>query len=64
MGTTYYCSFCGKAAHEVITLIAGPTVFICDECVDVCIPIVAQKRLEHELAKRGSRLMQADDIGI
>ena len=32
--TTLYCSFCGKSQHEVRKLIAGPTVFICDECVE------------------------------
>ena len=31
-----YCSFCGKSQHEVRKLIAGPTVFICDECVELC----------------------------
>jgi len=35
-----YCSFCGKNQHEVTKLIAGPAVFICDECVDVCIDII------------------------
>ena len=38
---TLYCSFCGKSQHEVRKLIAGPTVFICDECVDVCVDIIA-----------------------
>src|SRR5260370_40241822 len=33
---TLYCSFCGKSQHEVRKLIAGPTVFICDECVELC----------------------------
>jgi hypothetical protein len=36
---TLYCSFCGKSQHEVHKLVAGPTVFICDECVDLCIGI-------------------------
>ena len=36
---TLYCSFCGKSQHEVRKLIAGPTVFICDECVELCMPI-------------------------
>ena len=34
-----YCSFCGKSQHEVRKLIAGPTVFICDECVELCMDI-------------------------
>ncbi len=37
---TLYCSFCGKSQHEVRKLIAGPTVFICDGCVDLCSGIV------------------------
>jgi ClpX C4-type zinc finger len=37
--TTYYCSFCGKSQDEVLKLIAGPTVFICNECVDLCAEI-------------------------
>ena len=41
---TLYCSFCGKSQHEVRKLIAGPTVFICDECVDVCNDIIADDR--------------------
>jgi len=36
-----YCSFCGKNQHEVRMLVAGPTVFICDECKELCIWIVA-----------------------
>jgi hypothetical protein len=40
-----YCSFCGKSQHDVSKLIAGPTVFICDECVDVCSDIIDEKLL-------------------
>ena len=36
---TLYCSFCGKSEHEVRKLIAGPTVFICDECIVLCLGI-------------------------
>lgn len=43
---TLYCSFCGKAQHEVFTLIAGPQVFICDGCVADCVNIITQKRIE------------------
>ena len=39
---TLYCSFCGKSQHEVGKLIAGPTVFICDGCVLLCVPILAE----------------------
>ncbi|HQW39095.1 MAG TPA: ClpX C4-type zinc finger protein, partial [Usitatibacteraceae bacterium] len=35
-----YCSFCGKSQHEVRKLIAGPSVFICDECIDLCNDII------------------------
>ena len=35
-----FCSFCGKSQHEVRKLIAGPTVFICDECVELCMDII------------------------
>ena len=37
--STLYCSFCGKSQHEVRKLIAGPTVFICNECVELCADI-------------------------
>jgi len=40
---TLYCSFCGKSQHEVRKLIAGPTVFICDECVDLCMDIIREE---------------------
>ena len=38
-----YCSFCGKSQHEVRILIAGPTVFICDECVELCMDIIKEE---------------------
>jgi ClpX C4-type zinc finger protein len=41
---TLYCSFCGKSQHEVRKLIAGPAVFICDECVELCNDIIREKR--------------------
>lgn len=37
---TLYCSFCGKSQHEVRKLIAGPSVFICDECIELCNDII------------------------
>jgi ATP-dependent Clp protease ATP-binding subunit ClpX len=49
---TLYCSFCGKSQHEVRKLIAGPTVFICDECVELCMDII---REEHKSALVKSR---------
>ena len=50
---TLYCSFCGKSQHEVRKLIAGPTVFICDECVELCMDIIREE------AKSG--LVKSDD---
>ena len=40
---TLYCSFCGKSQHEVRKLVAGPTVYICDECVELCVDIIAEE---------------------
>src|SRR6266481_8647159 len=41
--SSLYCSFCGKSQHEVRKLIAGPTVFICDECVELCKDIIHEE---------------------
>jgi ATP-dependent Clp protease ATP-binding subunit ClpX len=41
-----YCSFCGKSQHEVKKLIAGPSVFVCDECVDLCNDIIREELQE------------------
>jgi len=49
---TLYCSFCGKSQHEVRKLIAGPTVFICDECVELCNDIIKEES-KSSLAKGG-----------
>ena len=58
---TLYCSFCGKSQHEVRKLIAGPTVFICDECVELCMDII---REEHKtsLVKSGDGVPSPNDI--
>ena len=58
---TLYCSFCGKSQHEVRKLIAGPTVFICDECVELCMDII---REEHKtnLVKSGDGVPSPSDI--
>ena len=58
---TLYCSFCGKSQHEVRKLIAGPTVFICDECVELCMDII---REEHKtsLVKSGDGVPAPHDI--
>ena len=46
---TLYCSFCGKSQHEVRKLIAGPTVFICDECVELCNDIIVEETQQLEI---------------
>ena len=51
-----YCSFCGKSQHEVRKLIAGPSVFICDECVDLCNDIIREEIKEKSGAGSASRL--------
>lgn len=48
-----YCSFCGKSQHEVKKLIAGPSVFICDECVDLCNDIISEEVVEAEAGSTG-----------
>jgi len=60
---TLYCSFCGKSQHEVRKLIAGPTVFICDECVELCMDII---REEHKtsLVKSGDGVPVPQDINL
>ena len=57
---TLYCSFCGKSQHEVRKLIAGPTVFICDECVELCMDII---REENKSALVKSRRRHPDPEG-
>jgi hypothetical protein len=41
---TLYCSFCGKSQHDVRKLIAGPSVYICDECVELCLDVIREGR--------------------
>jgi hypothetical protein len=58
-----YCSFCGKSQHEVKKLIAGPTVFICDECVDLCVDIIDEELLRLiEGDEQGARAMSTDKL--
>jgi ClpX C4-type zinc finger/Glyoxalase superfamily protein len=54
---TLYCSFCGKSQHDVRKLIAGPGVYICDECIDLCTDIVDEPDYDQKLL----RLMQGDE---
>ena len=53
-GKLLYCSFCGKSQHEVRKLIAGPSVFICDECVDLCNDIITEELQEKEEGEKHS----------
>src|SRR5262245_19282128 len=55
------CSFCNKNQRDVRKLIAGPTVYICDECVDICLDIIAEER-EPEEAAPESRLPKPVEI--
>ncbi len=55
-GKLLYCSFCGKSQHEVRKLIAGPSVFICDECVELCNDIIKEEVAEGAQTKESDRL--------
>ena len=57
-----YCSFCGKSQHEVRKLIAGPSVFICDECVDLCNDIIREEIQEKSGTGTGSKLPTPHEI--
>ncbi len=58
---TLYCSFCGKSQHEVRKLIAGPTVFICDECVELCMDIIREES-KSSLVKSGEGVPSPQQI--
>ena len=57
-----YCSFCGKSQHEVRKLIAGPSVFICDECVDLCNDIIREEVQEKSGSRTTGRLPTPHEI--
>ena len=57
-----YCSFCGKSQHEVKKLIAGPSVFICDECVELCNDIIREEIQEKSSSKEGGKLPIPSEI--
>src|SRR5690554_1340486 len=57
-----YCSFCGKSQHEVRKLIAGPSVFICDECVDLCNDIIREEIQESGLGEQLEKLPTPHEI--
>ena len=57
-----YCSFCGKSQHEVRKLIAGPSVFICDECVELCNDIIREEIQEKSGSGSGNKLPSPQEI--
>ena len=57
-----YCSFCGKSQHEVRKLIAGPSVFVCDECVELCNDIIREEMQEKASTTKGSKLPTPKEI--
>ncbi|HLP70185.1 MAG TPA: ClpX C4-type zinc finger protein, partial [Rhizobium sp.] len=61
---TLYCSFCGKSQHEVRKLIAGPTVFICDECVELCMDIIREENKSSMVKSRDGVPTPQDIIKI
>lgn len=58
-----YCSFCGKSQHEVRKLIAGPTVYICDECVELCNDIITEE-LQEEVVVDNDKLPKPKEIKV
>ena len=60
-GKLLYCSFCGKSQHEVRKLIAGPSVFVCDECVELCNDIIREE-LENRAEKARDKLPKPTEI--
>ncbi|HKK05446.1 MAG TPA: ATP-dependent Clp protease ATP-binding subunit ClpX [Gammaproteobacteria bacterium] len=61
-GKLLYCSFCGKSQHEVRKLIAGPSVFICDECVELCNDIIREEVQEQAASVTGNKLPTPHEI--
>lgn len=61
-GKLLYCSFCGKSQHEVRKLIAGPSVFVCDECVDLCNDIIREEIQEKDAEVSTQKLPIPEEI--
>ena len=57
-----HCSFCGKSQHEVRKLIAGPAVYICDECIELCNDIIAEEYEKEEGAQRREAIPKPSEI--
>ncbi len=60
--SSLYCSFCGKSQDEVRKLIAGPTVYICDECIELCNEIIAEEYEKEELGRARSKVPNPAEI--
>ena len=58
-----YCSFCGKSQHEVKKLIAGPSVFICDECIELCNDIIRDEVPAEGAGREDVEVRPADAVG-
>ena len=61
-GKLLYCSFCGKSQHEVRKLIAGPSVFVCDECVDLCNDIIREEIQDKDSEQKARKLPIPEEI--
>jgi len=62
-GKLLYCSFCGKSQHEVRKLIAGPSVFICDECVELCNDIIREE-MQEKTSSGSSKLPKPQEVDV
>ncbi|MDT8446897.1 MAG: ATP-dependent Clp protease ATP-binding subunit ClpX [bacterium] len=60
--TTLRCSFCGKSQEEVEKIIAGPAVYICDECIELCNDIIEEERAKEKPAEQGEELLKPKEI--
>ena len=60
--SSLYCSFCGKSQDEVRKLIAGPTVYICDECIELCNEIIAEEYEKEEIGRARSKVPKPSEI--
>ncbi len=60
--SSLYCSFCGKSQDEVRKLIAGPTVYICDECIELCNEIIAEEYEKEEMGRERSKVPKPSEI--
>ena len=60
--SSLYCSFCGKSQDEVRKLIAGPTVYICDECIELCNEIIAEEYQKEEIGRSTAKVPTPSEI--